>query len=233
MLERDKISGRIISYTKDSGKFNDGKLKLPVIDGRFLKSEFTRVIDNSFKNLPDAVRAEEVVVAKILLAESNMVSGLTPFPTDIEIPDSVLNNPDALEQFKKDVAKKEFLSSLSNLIDENGNNVAALTMQIEDLNKELENKDRIIDSQLEAISNFDNVLATISNERANAIAENEALQDAIISTQQIVDEQNIMIEDIMNQQMQESQRVFQDTQLATLLALGQMISGSGNNNIGT
>jgi len=233
MLERDKISGKIISYTKDSGKFNDGKLKLPVIDGRYLKSEFTRVIDNSFKNLPDAVNAEEVVVGKILLAESNMVSGLTEFPSQIEIPQSILNNPDALAQFKKDIAKKEFLSNLSNLIDESGNTVAALTMQIEDLNQELENKDKIIDNQLEAISNFDNVLATISNERANAIAENESLQDAIISTQQIVDEQNVLIEDIMNQQMQESQRVFQDTQLATLLALSQMVSGSRNNNSDT
>jgi len=94
----------------------------------------------------------------------------------------------------------------------------------------LEEKDKIITGQLDAISNFDNVLATISNERANAIAENQALQDAIISTQQIVDEQNIMIEDMMNQQIQESTRVFEDTQLATLLALTEIISGSRNNN---
>jgi hypothetical protein len=141
-----------------------------------------------------------------------------------------MNNPDAMEQFTKDVAKKEFLSNLANLIDDTGNSAAALSMQIDELNRELEEKDKIITGQLDAISNFDNVLATISNERANAIAENQALQDAIISTQQIVDEQNIMIEDIMSQQIQESNRVFEDTQLATLLALTELISGSRNNN---
>jgi ABC-type phosphate transport system auxiliary subunit len=141
-----------------------------------------------------------------------------------------MNNPDAMEQFTKDVAKKEFLTNLANLIDDTGNSTAALSMQIDELNKELEEKDKIITGQLDAISNFDNVLATISNERANAIAENQALQEAINSTQQIVDEQNIMIEDMMNQQIQESTRVFEDTQLATLLALTEIISGSRNNN---
>jgi hypothetical protein len=34
----------------------------------------------------------------------------------------------------------------------------------------------------------------------------------------------------MNQQIQESTRVFEDTQLATLLALTEIISGSRNNN---
>jgi hypothetical protein len=230
MLKRDEKSGHIISYTTDSEKFNRGKINLPVVDGRFLKGEFSEVIDVKFKNLPEATKAEEVVVSKILLAQSDMLSGLTPLPSGVTVPAEIMNNPDAMEQFTKDVAKREFLSNLANIIDDTGNSTAALSMQIDELNKELEEKDKIITGQLDAISNFDNVLATISNERANAIAENQALQEAINSTQQIVDEQNIMIEDMMNQQIQESTRVFEDTQLATLLALTEIISGSRNNN---
>lgn len=230
MLKRDEKSGHIISYTTDSEKFNRGKINLPVVDGRFLKGEFSEVIDVKFKNLPEATKAEEVVVSKILLAQSDMISGLIPLPSGVTVPAEIMNNPDAMEQFTKDVAKREFLSNLANLIDDTGNSVAALSMQIDELNRELEEKDKIITGQLDAISNFDNVLATISNERANAIAENQALQEAINSTQQIVDEQNIMIEDMMNQQIQESTRVFEDTQLATLLALTEIISGSRNNN---
>lgn len=230
MLKRDEKTEHIISYTTDSEKLNRGKINLPIVDGRFLKGEFSEVIDVKFKNLPEATRAEEVVVSKILLAQSDMLSGLTPLPSGVTVPAEIMNNPDAMEQFTKDVAKKEFLTNLANLIDDTGNSVAALSMQIDELNKELEEKDKIITGQLDAISNFDNVLATISNERANAIAENQALQEAINSTQQIVDEQNIMIEDMMNQQIQESTRVFEDTQLATLLALTEIISGSRNNN---
>jgi hypothetical protein len=230
MLKRDEKTEQIISYTTDSEKLNRGKISLPIVDGRFLKGEFSEVIDVKFKNLPEAAKADEVVVSKILLAQSDMISGLIPLPSGVTVPAEIMNNPDAMEQFTKDVAKKEFLSNLANLIDDTGNSAAALSMQIDELNRELEEKDKIITGQLDAISNFDNVLATISNERANAIAENQALQDAIISTQQIVDEQNIMIEDIMSQQIQESNRVFEDTQLATLLALTELISGSRNNN---
>jgi hypothetical protein len=230
MLKRDEKTEQIISYTTDSEKLNRGKISLPIVDGRFLKGEFSEVIDVKFKNLPEAAKADEVVVSKILLAQSDMISGLIPLPSGVTVPAEIMNNPDAMEQFTKDVAKKEFLSNLANLIDDTGNSAAALSMQIDELNRELEEKDKIITGQLDAISNFDNVLATISNERANAIAENQALQDAIISTQQIVDEQNIMIEDMMNQQIQESTRVFEDTQLATLLALTEIISGSRNNN---
>jgi hypothetical protein len=230
MLKRDEKTEQIISYTTDSEKLNRGKISLPIVDGRFLKGEFSEVIDVKFKNLSEAAKADEVVVSKILLAQSDMISGLIPLPSGVTVPAEIMNNPDAMEQFTKDVAKKEFLSNLANLIDDTGNSAAALSMQIDELNRELEEKDKIITGQLDAISNFDNVLATISNERANAIAENQALQDAIISTQQIVDEQNIMIEDMMNQQIQESTRVFEDTQLATLLALTEIISGSRNNN---
>ena len=230
MLKRDEKTEQIISYTTDSEKLNRGKISLPIVDGRFLKGEFSEVIDVKFKNLSEAAKADEVVVSKILLAQSDMISGLIPLPSGVTVPAEIMNNPDAMEQFTKDVAKKEFLSNLANLIDDTGNSAAALSMQIDELNRELEEKDKIITGQLDAISNFDNVLATISNERANAIAENQALQEAINSTQQIVDEQNIMIEDMMNQQIQESTRVFEDTQLATLLALTEIISGSRNNN---
>lgn len=230
MLKRDQKTDQIISYTTDSEKLNRGKISLPIIDGRFLKGEFSEVIDVKFKNLPEAAKAEEVVMSKILLAQSDMLSGLVPLPSGVTVPAEIMNNPDAMEQFTKDVAKREFLSNLANLIDDSGNSAAALSMQLNELNQQLEEKDKIITSQLDAISNFDNVLATISNERANAIAENQALQESIISTQQIVDEQNIMIEDMMNQQIQESTRVFEDTQLATLLALTEIISGSRNNN---
>lgn len=229
MLKRDLKTGNIISYTTDSEKLNRGVIKLPIIDGRFVKDEFSRVIDTKFKNLPEAVTAEETVISKISLAQSSMLSGLTPISENINVPPEIMDNPDAMEQFIKDVAKKEFLSNLGNLIDNSENTVAGLSMKIDELNKQLETKDKIISNQLDAIDNFDNVLATISNERSNAIAQNQALQDAIISTQELVDEQNAMIQDMMEQQMQETQRVFQDTQIATLLALTEIISGSQNN----
>lgn len=229
MLKRDTKTDQIISYTADANKLNRGKVNLPILDGRFLKDEFSRIIDITFKSIPEAVNAERVVMEKISIAQSEMLSGLVDMPSSVVIPDAIRNNADALEQFTKDIAKKQFLTSLDNLIDDGDNTVSGLTKQIDQLTAEIENKDKIISDQLDAIANFDDVLSTISNERALAIAENQSLQDAIISTQEIIDEQNSMIQDLMEQQMEESMRSFEDAQLTTVLALSQILSSSNSN----
>ena len=51
MIKRDKISGHIISYTNDADKLNRGKLNVPVLDGRFLKDEFERIISTKFNSI--------------------------------------------------------------------------------------------------------------------------------------------------------------------------------------
>jgi hypothetical protein len=228
MLKRDKMSGHIISYTNDADKLNRGKLNVPVLDGRFLKEEFERIISTKFTDLPEAARAEEVVVNKIIFAQSNMVTGLVPLPSGYTIPPEIANNPAALEQFTKDIAKKEFLTNISNLIDDSSNSVAALSMKVESLNKEIENKDMIINNQIEAISNFDNVLTTISNERSKALVQLENQTQAINSIQQIVDEQNQQIQDLLATQYNQSVQIAEDAQLSTIIAFAEILSGSLN-----
>lgn len=228
MLKRDENTGHLISYTTDADKLNRGKLNVPVLDGRFLKDEFERVIDVTFSNLPEAAKAEEVVANKIIFAQSNMLTGLVPLPSGYTIPPNIANNPTALEQFTKDIAKKEFLSDISNLIDNSGNSVSALKLKIDELNKEIENKDKIINNQIEAISNFDNVLTTISNERSKALIQLQNQTEAINSIQQLVDEQNQQIQDLITNQYEQTVQVAEDSQLSTVVAFAEILSGSLN-----
>lgn len=228
MLKRDENTGHLISYTTDANRLNRGKLNVPVLDGRFLKDEFERVIDVTFSNLPEAAKAEEVVANKIIFAQSNMLTGLVPLPAGYAIPPNIANNPTALEQFTKDIAKKEFLSKISNLIDDSGNSVSALTLKIDTLNKEIENKDKIISNQIEAISNFDNVLTTISNERSKALIQLQNQTEAINSIQQLVDEQNQQIQDLITNQYEQTVQVAEDSQLSTVVAFAEILSGSLN-----
>ena len=149
-------------------------------------------------------------------------------PSGYSIPPDIANNPSALEQFTKDIAKKEFLTNISNLIDDSGNSVGALVMKVDSLNKEIENKDMIINNQIEAISNFDNVLTTISNERSKAIVQLDNQTQAINSIQQIVDEQNQQIQDLLATQYNQSVQIAEDAQLSTIIAFAEILSGSLN-----
>lgn len=226
MLKRDENTGHIISYTNDSDIINRGDLPVIVLDGRYVKEDFSRIIDTTFNTLPEAANAESVIMNKIAIVQGNIVNGVVDLPPGVTIPANILGNPEAVDQFKKEIAKQEFLSKLTNLMDDGGNTVAALTMQIESLREEVENKDKIISNQLEAISNFDNILGTISNERANAVAEAERQQLAMNSIQQIIDEQNQEIQNLVQTQLEEAKRIAEDTQLTTLIALSELISGS-------
>lgn len=226
MLKRDENTGHIISYTNDSDIINRGDLPVIVLDGRYVKEDFSRIIDTQFKTLPEAANAESVIMDKIAIVQGNIVNGVVELPPGVTIPANILGNQEAVDQFKKEIAKQEFLSKLTNLMDDGGNTVAALTMQIESLREEVENKDKIISNQLEAISNFDNILGTISNERANAVAEAERQQLAMNSIQQIIDEQNQEIQNLVQTQLEEAKRIAEDTQLTTLIALSELISGS-------
>lgn len=226
MIKRDENTDHIISYTNNSNIKNEGELSVIVLDGRYIKDDFSRIIDTKFKSLPEAANSDSVIATKIAIAQSNMVNGVVQLPPGYTIPPGIADNPDAVDQFKKDIAKQEFLSKLSNLIDDGGNSVAALSMQIESLRQEVENKDKIISNQLEAITNFDNILSTISNERSNAVAEAEKQQLAVNSIQQVIDEQNQKIESLMESQLQEAKRIAEDNQLTTIIALAEIISGS-------
>lgn len=226
MLKRDKNTGHIISYTNDSDIINRGDLPVIVLDGRYVKEDFSRIIDNTFKSIPEAANAESVIMNKIAVVQGNIVNGVVELPPGVTIPTNIIGNPDAIDQFKKEIAKQEFLSKLTNLMDDGSNTVAALSMQIESLRQDIENKDKIISNQLEAISNFDNILGTISNERANAVADAERQQLAMNSIQQIIDEQNQEIQNLIQTQLEEAKRISEDTQLTTLIALSELISGS-------
>lgn len=226
MLKRDENTGHIISYTNDSDIINRGNLPVIVLDGRYVKEDFSRIIDNTFKSISEAANAESVIMNKIAVVQGNIINGVVELPPGVTIPANIIGNPDAIDQFKKEIAKQEFLSKLTNLMDDGSNTVAALSMQIESLRQDVENKDKIISNQLEAISNFDNILGTISNERANAVADAERQKLAMNSIQQIIDEQNQEIQNLIQTQLEEAKRISEDTQLTTLIALSELISGS-------
>lgn len=226
MLKRDENTGHIISYTNDSDIINRGDLPVIVLDGRYVKEDFSRIIDNTFKSISEAANAESVIMNKIAVVQGNIINGVVELPPGVTIPANIIGNPDAIDQFKKEIAKQEFLSKLTNLMDDGSNTVAALSMQIESLRQDVENKDKIISNQLEAISNFDNILGTISNERANAVADAERQKLAMNSIQQIIDEQNQEIQNLVQTQLEEAKRISEDTQLTTLIALSELISGS-------
>lgn len=211
MLKRDPINGRVISYIPQSEVQNEGSIEVAVLDGRYVRNDFSRIIDTRFKSLTDAVNAEKTVIDKILTAQNkSLLPGEFEKVTGKPLP-AGLN-----DQQIRELAKKEFLTNINNLTNSGDNSVSGLRNKIRDLESEMERKDSIISDQLQTISNFDDVLSSVSAERANALTTAEKQREAKVSLQQQADETLFRTELEVIKQREESARAAQELKEALL-----------------
>jgi len=211
MIKRDEMTNQIVSYTEDSINKNEGFIEVPVIDGRYLRGEFTYIIDNRFKSLPDAISSESNLFKKL-----QDLDRLATSPGGIR---SVLPNagvmPDTwTDDQKKEYARQQFLKDLGNLVNEDANSTIAMQAKIKNLENEINRKDSIIDDQLTNISKFDDVLSSVSTERAQAIAKADAQREATIAMQKQNDEKLFKMEIEVERQRKESAKAASDLKTA-------------------
>ncbi len=106
-------------------------------------------------------------------------------------------------------AKDSFLLSLGNLINQQDDSIVALKSRVSNLESQLENKDSIISDQLQAISNFDNVLAAATFERDLAVAKAEALESSNLALLKEYDDTLLAVEARVQDQMTAIQNMVQ------------------------
>lgn len=211
MLKRDPLTAKIISFIPQSEVQNEGSIEVAILDGRYVRSDFSRIIDTRFKSLPDAMNAEKTVIDKIasvqnrslLPGEFEKITG-QPLPAGLS------------DQQIRELAKKEFLTNLNNLTDTGDNTVGGLRNRIREMESQMERKDSIISDQLQTISNFDDVLSSVSAERANALTTAEKQREAKVSLQQQADETLFRTELEVIKQREESAKAAQELKEALL-----------------
>jgi DNA repair exonuclease SbcCD ATPase subunit len=216
MLVRDSLSGKIISYTPESEVENKGSVEVAVLDGRYILNDFSRIIDTRFKSLPDAISAEESVYEKMMNFQNrSLIPGEYEKLTGKPLPDGL-----GVEQIRE-LAKKEFLTNINNLTASDGNTIGGLQNRISELTNELARKDSIISDQLQTISNFDDVLSSVSAERANALSQAEKQREAKVSLQQQADETLFRTELEVIKQREESARAAEELKESLLAVADQ------------
>jgi hypothetical protein len=209
MLKRDVVSGGIVSYTDDSGIQNEGVLDVAVLDGRFLRRDFSRIIDTNFKSLKEATSAEANINKKIRSIQNRaLIPGEFAKITGQE-PSTTLSDAE-----KAELAKKEFLTNISNLISTDGNTVTGMQYQMNQMQEQLATKDSIISQQIQTISKFDDVLSSVSAERALAVAKAERLREANVSLQRQADEKLARIQNEVVAQRKQAEQSAKDLKTA-------------------
>lgn len=184
MLERDILTGGIISYTDDSEIQNQGVLDVAVLDGRYVRKDFSRIIDTTFKSIKAAASAEENVIKKIKSIQNRaLLPGGLEKVVRRNLPDTILSDAE-----KAEFAKQEFLTNISNLISMDSNTTTGMQYQMNQMKEQLATKDSIISQQIQTISKFDDVLTSVSAERALAVSKAERLREANVSLQRQADE---------------------------------------------
>lgn len=129
-LVREVGTNKIINYSANSGKQNTGQLEIPVVDQRFLTTDFRRIVKSEFDSMPSAINAEERALTllkdyeKVLYTQPGLLGNLTR--NDIA---DITN-----------IAKNELFSNLANLIKDNDNSIAALKNKISDLQEDIKRK---------------------------------------------------------------------------------------------
>lgn len=211
MLERDALTGGIVSYTDDSEIQNQGVLDVAVLDGRYIRRDFSRIIDTTFKSLKGAASAEANVNKKIKSIQNRAL-----LPGELEkiagrnLPDTILSDTE-----KAQFAKKEFLNTISNLISMDSNTTTGMQYQMDQMKEQLGTKDSIISQQIQTISKFDDVLSSVSAERALAVSKAERLREANVSLQRQADEKLSRIQNEVVAQRKQAEK--SATELKTAL----------------
>ena len=211
MLERDTLTGGIISYTDESEIQNQGVLDVAVLDGRYIRKDFSRIIDTTFKSLKAAASAEVTVNNKIRSIQNRaLLPGELERIANRNLPDVILSDKEKVQ-----FAKEEFLSNISNLISMDSNTTTGMQYQMDQMKEQLQTKDSIISQQIQTISKFDDVLSSVSAERALAVSKAERLRETNVSLQRQADEKLSRIQNEVVAQRKQAEK--SATELKTAL----------------
>ena len=130
---------------------NKGRIRVPILDERFISSDFKYIVNTGFSSLPTAVNAEKNILDKIAQA---VASG--------------------------DPLADQFLSDLNNLILSDPNSVAGLTARIKELEKEIEVKQATIETRIVKEIEHEQFIDAIATDNLKKESELEA-KDAVIT----------------------------------------------------
>ena len=130
---------------------NKGRIRVPILDERFISSDYKYIVNTSFSSSPTAVNAEKNILDKIAQA---VASG--------------------------DPLANQFLSDLNNLILSDPNSVAGLTARIKELEKEIEVKQATIETRLVKEIEHEQFIDSIATDNLKKESELEA-KDAVIT----------------------------------------------------
>ena len=125
------------TLTIDKSETSEGKIELAFVDDRFILDDFAYVVDIGFKDLPQAINAEDYVLRLYsdILEEARAKA------------DNSLENMDEVDKSATDA----FYSGLANLINTNANSVAGANARVSQLQEEIGFKDETILSKDEQI----------------------------------------------------------------------------------
>ena len=130
---------------------NKGRIRVPILDERFILSDFRYIVNTGFSTLPTAVNAEKNVLDRIAQA---VASG--------------------------DPLADQFLSDLNNLILADPNSVAGLTAKIKELEKEIEVKQASIETRIVKEIEHEQYIDSIATDNLQKESQLEA-KDAVIA----------------------------------------------------
>lgn len=184
-LERNKMGGVII----DKAHPSDGKIDIPLVDDRFLLDDFAYVVDIGFKDLPQAINAEDYVLRRYadILQQAR------------ESVDSTLNNLDEIEK----TASDQFYSDLNNIINLNEDSITGVKSRVTQLEDDIVLKDEIIASKDEQISNQFLEIELKDQEISRKDAEIEQLRSSVQSIAAATTESLQRIEDLSMKQTEQ------------------------------
>lgn len=184
-LERNKMGVIII----DKAKSNDGKIDIPLVDDRFILDDFSYVVDIGFKDLPQAVNAEDYVLRRYADALQQAKDSV----------DSTITNLDTVEK----TASEEFYSDLNNIINENENSMTGVKSRLNQLQEDLVIKDEIILSKDEQITSQFLEIDLKNQEIARKDAEIEQLRGSVQSIAAATTQSLQKIEDLSMKQTEQ------------------------------
>lgn len=185
LLQRNRMGGVII----DKANPSIGKIDIPLVDDRFLLDDFAYVVDTGFKDLPQAVNAEDYVLRRYadILQQAR------------ESVDPTLDNLDEVEKSASD----QFYNDLNNMINLNQDSLSGVKSRVAQLEDDIVFKDEIIASKDEQISNQLLELDLKEQEIARKDSEIEQLRSSVQSIASATTESLQRIEDLSMKQTEQ------------------------------
>lgn len=149
----------------DKSETRMGKIDLALVDDRFILDDFSYVVDIGFKDLPQAVNAEDYVLRRYadILEQARANT------------DASLTNMEEVEKSATDA----FYSDLANIINTNDNSIAGANARINELEQEIQLKDEIILQNNEQIISQTLEMDNKNEEIARKDAEIQQLRNSV------------------------------------------------------